>query len=165
MLDKQSTTYGHSDSMDLTIKLFNNQKALGEWNLTIKGTTKQTESMESKSNGELKHLVLLTKQLQMLTSKLSMNPRTDNDGVVRNGREKVVPKWRFDNPNGKKEMSKNNTNFKWCMNSCHAKPMWCARNPCYNRADFKKKMKEKKEEKESKGDEKKYQPSHDFKIV
>eukprot|EP00957_Ditylum_brightwellii_P123592 9422549-Ditylum_brightwellii.AAC.2 len=165
MLNKQSTMYGHSDLIDLSLKLFNNQKALGECNPTIKGTTKQAESTESKSDGEPKYLVLLTKQLQMLTLKLLTNPGTGNDSVVRNGRGKVVPNWRFDNPNRKKEMSKNNTSFKWCTNNCHTKPMWCVCNPCYNRADFKKKMKEKKEEKESKGVEKKYQPSNNFKIA
>eukprot|EP00957_Ditylum_brightwellii_P204604 15340105-Ditylum_brightwellii.AAC.1 len=62
-------------------------------------------------------------------------------------------------------MSKNNTNFKWCTNDCHVKPMWCACNPCYNRADFKEKTRKKKEEKESKGGEKKYQPLNNFKIA
>eukprot|EP00957_Ditylum_brightwellii_P052952 4014469-Ditylum_brightwellii.AAC.1 len=79
--------------------------------------------MESKSNREPKYLALLTKQLQTLTSKLLMDPGTGNDGTVRNGRGRVIPNWRFDHPNGKKEMSKNNTNFKWCTNNCHAKPM------------------------------------------
>eukprot|EP00957_Ditylum_brightwellii_P061058 4634242-Ditylum_brightwellii.AAC.1 len=109
--------------MDLALKLYNSQKALREWNPTIKGTTKQAESTESKSDGEPKYLALLTKQLQTLTSKLSTNPRTGNDGTVRNGKERVIPNWRFDNPNRKKEMLKNNTNFKWCMNNSHAKPM------------------------------------------
>eukprot|EP00957_Ditylum_brightwellii_P152254 11591598-Ditylum_brightwellii.AAC.1 len=140
--------------MDPALKLYNNQKALGEWNPTIKGTTKQVESTESKSNREPKYLVLLTKQLQTLTSKLSTNPGTGNDRTVRNGRGRVIPNWRFDNPDGKKEMLKNNTNFKWCTKDCHTKPMRCACNRCYNRVDCKKKMKEKKEEKESKGGEK-----------
>eukprot|EP00957_Ditylum_brightwellii_P132801 10126225-Ditylum_brightwellii.AAC.1 len=43
--------------------------------------------------------------------------------------------------------------------------MWCARNPCYNRVDFKEKMKEKKQEKKSECGKKKYQPSNDFKIA
>eukprot|EP00957_Ditylum_brightwellii_P077227 5868782-Ditylum_brightwellii.AAC.1 len=98
--------------MDLALKLFNNQKTLTEWNPIIKGTTKQAENAESKSNREPKYLALLTKQLQILTAKLSMNPGTGNDGVVRNGRGKVTPNWRFNNPNGKKDMLKNNTNFK-----------------------------------------------------
>eukprot|EP00957_Ditylum_brightwellii_P076879 5843511-Ditylum_brightwellii.AAC.2 len=79
--------------------------------------------MESKSERELKYLALLTKQLQTLTSKLSMNPRTGNDRTVRNGRGTIIPNWRFDNPDRKKEMSKNNTNFKWCMNGCFTKSM------------------------------------------
>eukprot|EP00957_Ditylum_brightwellii_P147704 11247505-Ditylum_brightwellii.AAC.1 len=62
-------------------------------------------------------------------------------------------------------MLKNNTNFKWCVNNCHTKQMWCTRNPCYNRADFKAKMRKKKEEKEREGGEKKYQPSNNFKIA
>eukprot|EP00957_Ditylum_brightwellii_P010736 813487-Ditylum_brightwellii.AAC.1 len=85
--------------------------------------------------------------------------------MVWNGRGRVIPNWRFNNPDRKKEMSKNNTNFKWCTNDCHAKSMWCTCNPCYNRANLKEKMRKKKEEKESKGSEKKYQPSKDFKIA
>eukprot|EP00957_Ditylum_brightwellii_P073752 5605153-Ditylum_brightwellii.AAC.1 len=64
MLDKRSTTYSHANLMDLALKLYNNQKALGEWNPTIKGTTTQVESTESKSDREPKYLALLTKQLQ-----------------------------------------------------------------------------------------------------
>eukprot|EP00957_Ditylum_brightwellii_P003601 272735-Ditylum_brightwellii.AAC.1 len=109
--------------MDLALKLYNNQKALREWNPTINGTTKQAESMESKSNGEPKYLALLTKQLQTLNSELSINPRTGNDGTIRNGRGRVIPNWWFNNPGGKKEMSKNKTNFKRCTNDCHIKPM------------------------------------------
>eukprot|EP00957_Ditylum_brightwellii_P203740 15335994-Ditylum_brightwellii.AAC.1 len=163
MLDKQSTMYSHSDLMDLTLKLYNNQKALGEWNLTIKGTTKQVESTGSKSNRELKYRALLTKQLQTLTSKLSTNPGTGNDGTVQNDRGRVIPNWLFNNPNGKKEIPKNSTNFKWCTNDCHAKPMCCDCNSCYNRTDFKEKIRKKKEE--SDGSEKKYQPSNNFKIA
>eukprot|EP00957_Ditylum_brightwellii_P072305 5496093-Ditylum_brightwellii.AAC.1 len=43
--------------------------------------------------------------------------------------------------------------------------MWCACSPCYNRADFKEKMRKKKEEKENEGSEKKYQPLKDYKIA
>eukprot|EP00957_Ditylum_brightwellii_P005751 438443-Ditylum_brightwellii.AAC.1 len=101
MLDKQSTTYGHSNLMDFALKLYNNQKVLGEWNLTIKGTTKQMESTVSKSNGEPKYFAILTKQLQTLTLKLSTNPGTGNNRTVRNGRGRVIPNWRFDNPKRK----------------------------------------------------------------
>eukprot|EP00957_Ditylum_brightwellii_P086033 6544956-Ditylum_brightwellii.AAC.1 len=40
VLDKQSTMYSHTDLMDFTLQLHNNQKALGEWNLIIEETTK-----------------------------------------------------------------------------------------------------------------------------
>eukprot|EP00957_Ditylum_brightwellii_P204001 15337167-Ditylum_brightwellii.AAC.1 len=94
ILVKQNTMHGHADLMDLALKLYNNQKVLGEWNLTIEGTTNQEGSKESKSNGEPKYLALLTKQLQTLTMKLSMtNPSTDHDEIIRNGRGKVVPNW------------------------------------------------------------------------
>eukprot|EP00957_Ditylum_brightwellii_P106952 8159887-Ditylum_brightwellii.AAC.1 len=148
MLDKQSKAYDHAGLMALALKLFNNQEALGEWNPTIKGTTKQAESTESKSNREPKYLALLTTQLQMLTTKLSTtNSGTGNDGVVRNSRGNVVPNWKFDNPNRKKEMLKSNTTFK-CAQATAMK-IQC----------------EKKEKKKSKGSEEKYQPSNNFKIA
>eukprot|EP00957_Ditylum_brightwellii_P021190 1597438-Ditylum_brightwellii.AAC.1 len=62
-------------------------------------------------------------------------------------------------------MMRNNTAFKRCTDNCNAKLMWCAENPCYNRASFKKNMKEKKEEKASKGGEKKYHLPNNFKNV
>eukprot|EP00957_Ditylum_brightwellii_P172258 13113823-Ditylum_brightwellii.AAC.1 len=69
-------------------------------------------------------------------------------------------------PKGKKMMTRNNTVFNWYINNFRVKLMWCACNPCYNQAEFKKKMKEKnkKEDKTGNSGRKKFQPSNNFKI-
>eukprot|EP00957_Ditylum_brightwellii_P135894 10365465-Ditylum_brightwellii.AAC.1 len=71
MIDKHSATYCHTNLMDLALKLFYNQKSLGEWNPTMTKVTKPDESKEFKTNVEPKYLVLPTKQLQMLMTKVS----------------------------------------------------------------------------------------------
>eukprot|EP00957_Ditylum_brightwellii_P061372 4658484-Ditylum_brightwellii.AAC.1 len=80
---------------------------------------------------------------------------------------RVIPNWMFENAKGKKTMMQNNTVFNWCTNNCHTKLMWCTYNPCYNQAGFRKRMKEKirKDDKTVKDNEKKFQPSNDFKIA
>eukprot|EP00957_Ditylum_brightwellii_P101204 7712321-Ditylum_brightwellii.AAC.1 len=62
-------------------------------------------------------------------------------------------------------MTRNNTIFNWCTNNYHTRLMWCTSILCYNQTDFKKKMKEKKEDKMGKCGKKKYQPSNNFKIA
>eukprot|EP00957_Ditylum_brightwellii_P013057 986066-Ditylum_brightwellii.AAC.1 len=45
---------------------------------------------------------------------------------------------------------------------CHVKPMWCARNPCYSRAKFRKRMEEKKKSQKATG---KVEASDNFKVA
>ena len=49
--------------------------------------------------------------------------------------------WR---PDGTATKEINGRDMKWCSNDCHPKPMWCGRMNCLNKADFAKKMEEKK---------------------
>ena len=42
--------------------------------------------------------------------------------------------------------------MKWCKNDCHAKPMWCGRKNCLNRADYSKEWGKNNEVKETKDD-------------
>ena len=34
--------------------------------------------------------------------------------------------------------------MRWCTNDCHDKPMWCGHKTCLNKADFAKKMQDKR---------------------
>eukprot|EP00957_Ditylum_brightwellii_P204398 15339081-Ditylum_brightwellii.AAC.1 len=78
--------------------------------------TKLEESKETKTDGEPKYLALLTKQLQMLTTKLfKANQGKDNDNVIKNRQGRVVPNWRFKNTKGKMMMTRNITVFNWCV--------------------------------------------------
>eukprot|EP00957_Ditylum_brightwellii_P190597 14508947-Ditylum_brightwellii.AAC.1 len=46
-------------------------------------------------------------------------PKKDDDDVVLNARGRVIPTWRFENPDGKPQLIKNGTTFNWCNKDCH----------------------------------------------
>eukprot|EP00957_Ditylum_brightwellii_P065159 4942190-Ditylum_brightwellii.AAC.1 len=129
--------------MDLALELYNNHKVLGEWNPRMSKMAKLEETKDTKTNRKPKYLALLTWKLQMLITKLSKTNQGKNDNnVIKNRKGRVILIWRVEHAKGEKMMTQNNTVFNWCTNNCHAKPLWYTCNPCYNQANFKKKMKE-----------------------
>ena len=64
------------------------------------------------------------------------NKGNSANGVTRTG-------WRYQNPENKTELERNDKTYKWCNKDCHPQPQWCPRKNCMNKADYKRAMEEK----------------------
>eukprot|EP00957_Ditylum_brightwellii_P130630 9965338-Ditylum_brightwellii.AAC.1 len=122
--------------MDLALKLFNNQKLLSKWNLTMSKATKPDEGKETKADREPKR------------GKVIPNWRFDNaEGNKMMTRNSTVFNWCTNDYH---------MELMWCAyNPCYNQANF----------KMKMKEKNGKEDKTDKGSEKKYQPLNDFRIV
>eukprot|EP00957_Ditylum_brightwellii_P088563 6745514-Ditylum_brightwellii.AAC.1 len=168
MLERKKPLYSHQNLMDLVLKMYNHQKAMSNWKpISVK------DSPDKSTNP--KFLALVAEQLKLMKEAMAVSktgnnksngrnkgPKTDDDNGVLNARGRVIPIWRFSNPNGKPQLIKNGTTFNWREKDCRVKPMWCAQNPCYSRAEFGKQMEEKKKSLKAVG---KVKASDDFKVA
>eukprot|EP00957_Ditylum_brightwellii_P212334 15367190-Ditylum_brightwellii.AAC.4 len=50
------------------------------------------------------------------------------------------PAWKFNNPDSKEMMERLGQTSTWCLNDCYQCSMWCPKQRCMNRKDYKKKM-------------------------
>ena len=117
----------------------------------------ETKSGEKGSSGkgaadenQSKFLALATSILHSIKNGTAQgansNPSNNNvdDGQLKGQNRKALKAWRFENPDGASTKNINGREMKWCTNDCHPKPMWCGRKNCLSKADFARKMEERK---------------------
>ena len=155
---RKPDTYSYRDVMKLARTTFNNLNAEKNWN-----NYQDNEKLkESKIDDDPKYLAL-TAQIERLEKTINTNNNTKkgNNPNNNNGNGNNRPGWRYQNPDNKTELVRNNKTYKWCDKDCHPQPMWCPRTNCMNRADYKKAMDNKR--KVDDGQSSKY--PNDFKVA
>ena len=159
MLGKLPDNYSCENLLALGLRVYNNQVALKEWEVTEeKEKTKAPETADPT-------ILALFSEFSNLKRAFD-NVKADNSSGIPSDKEKKEKKvyWRFSNPENKSEMKRGEMTYKWCSNDCHRKfPMWCNRANCMNRAEYKEYL----ATQNKKGDpsSKKVSASDDFKLA
>ena len=149
---RKPDTYSYRDVMKLARTTFNNLNAEKGW----KNPHDDNKEKEAKINDDPKFLAL-TAQIEKLEKAINAkkgNNSNNGDGNNRTG-------WRYQNPDNKTELVRNNKTHKWCDKDCHPQPQWCSRPNCMNKADYKKAMENK--QKANVGQNNKF--SNNFKVA
>ena len=136
MLGDVPENYSYKDLLAYALKIYTNQRSLGEWN---SGKAKRHKSVKKDNEGEDPKIMALISAVTDIKKRLEMKPGTitneQDDTSAENGANRNA--WRYDNPEGKEKMIRDNHEFKWCSNDCHKKPQWCGRRNCLPRAKYK----------------------------
>eukprot|EP00957_Ditylum_brightwellii_P005025 382759-Ditylum_brightwellii.AAC.1 len=98
--------------MSFALKMYNNQRSLGEWKTKDVLTKKKTKE-------DTKYLSLLT-QMEAIANLVGKANLTKSDGGEGKGTPgEAYSSRRYQNPDSKKTMQKGNRMLKWCTNDCH----------------------------------------------
>eukprot|EP00957_Ditylum_brightwellii_P090148 6866265-Ditylum_brightwellii.AAC.1 len=111
-MGKHKAGYLYSNVMSFALKMYRNQRSLGEWKTKNILTKKKIKE-------DIKYLALLTQIQVMANSVVKVDPMKSN------GRD-----------------GKRNCTLKWCTDNCHAHFMWCNQNNCLPCKEYQKKRKE-----------------------
>eukprot|EP00957_Ditylum_brightwellii_P159138 12111751-Ditylum_brightwellii.AAC.2 len=99
--------------MSFVLKMYNNQRSLGEWK------TKDV-LMKKKTKEDTKYLALLTQMEAIANLVGKANPTKSKNGDGKGTTGEAYSSWRYQNPDSKKTIQKGNCMLKWCTNNCHA---------------------------------------------
>ena len=144
-------TYSYRD-----MTTFNNLNAEKSW----KSSQDDNKEKEAKTGDDPKYLAL-TAQIEKLEKTINVNNSTKGGNNSDNGNGNNRTGWRYQNPDNKTELVRNNKTHKWCNKDCHSQPQWCSRPNCMNKADYKKAMRNK--QKANVGQNNKF--SNNFKVA
>ena len=137
MQGKLPPAYEYGDLLQIGRVTFNNLDAEeGKDNDNRK--SKEEKPEQSK---EAKFLAMMTKLTDALGSSASGNEKSESSGREK---KRQFQQWRYEKTDNEKTKLVRGTTMRWCTNDCHDKPMWCGRKTCLNKADFAKKMQEKR---------------------
>ena len=128
MMGKQVKGYNYASIQSFSLKIFNNQVALGEWKL-IKGKGVKTEP---------KFLALINHIQELKHSISKYNSNQYESRNERGYKRDAYISWKFRNPERSETMKKGNHTYKWCTKDFHSRPMWCGRKNFLSREEFRK---------------------------
>ena len=143
--------YDHTNVMEVALSSYNDIDADSKW-----GEGKSINPSSSSNNAskttpkteDAKFLALAAQICELKQSLAGKNTGNSNTGDSNNGngggKKKKLTGWRYKNPDGLTEMTREGKTYKWCNKDCHPAEQWCDRPVCRNRADYKKFLEEKR---------------------
>ena len=153
LTNKKPSNFDYEDLMELALAECINSKELKEWSpLKDNGS----------SNPEFLALSAEVKEIKSLVAK---DGDKGKEGNKSKGRGRGIPEWRFINEEGLETIVKNGVTYRWCLVSCHPKPMWCPRENCLPKSEHRKLLAEGKIDKKEPKKKNDNNISKDFKMV